>query len=82
MVGPNSWNFLKAKYAPKRTISKNYLEGACPRTPLAKGMASPCAPCRKAICKFRNLKKKFLPPLPNLGYDPVLRHHTSVSCNL
>ena len=40
--------------------------GACPRTPLAKRMASPCAACRFATCKFPNLKKNILgPPLPN-----------------
>ena len=36
-------------------------------------MASPCAACRFATCKFPNLKKKFLgpPPLPNPGDAPV-----------
>ena len=38
--------------------------GACPRTPLAKRMASPCAACRFATCKFPNLKKKILGPPP------------------
>ena len=38
-------------------------------------MASPCAACRFATCKFPNLKKKFLgpPPLPNPGDAPVDR---------
>ena len=58
--------------APKCTIYKNFLGGACPQTPLAKRMASPCAACRFATCKFPNLKKKFLlPPLPNPGDAPV-----------
>ena len=53
------------------TILKNFLGGACPRTPLAKRMTSICAACRFATCKFTNLKKKFLPPpLPNPGYAP------------
>ena len=35
-------------------------------------MASPCAACCFATCKFPNLKKKFLgPPLPNPGDAPV-----------
>ena len=44
----------------------------CPQTPLAKRMASPCAACRFATCKFPNLKKKILgpPPLPNPGDAP------------
>ena len=72
--------FLKTKCdknihqnAPNGTILKNFLGGACPRTPLAKCMASPCAACRFATCKFPNLKKKkFLaPPLPNPGDAPV-----------
>ena len=43
---------------------KNFLGGACPRTPLAKRMASPCAACRFATCKFTNLKKKNSWPPP------------------
>ena len=35
-------------------------------------MASPCAACRFATCKFPNLKKNCLaPPLPNPGDAPV-----------
>ena len=57
--------------APNCTIFKNFLGGACPRTPLAKRMASPCAACCFATCKFPNLKKKILgPPLPNPGDAP------------
>ena len=42
-----------------------------PRTPLTMHMASPCAACRFATCKFPNLKKKILgPPLPNPGDAP------------
>ena len=37
-------------------ILKNFLGGAYPRTPLAKRMASTCATCRFATCKFPNLK--------------------------
>ena len=57
--------------APNCIIYKKVLGGACPQTPLAKRMASPCAACRFATCKFPNLKKKFLaPPLPNPGDAP------------
>ena len=60
------------KNAPNCTVLKKFLGGACPRTPLAMRMASPCAACRFATCKFPNLKKKILgPPLPNPGYAPV-----------
>ena len=38
---------------------KNIFRGACPRTPL-KRMASPCAACRFATCKFSILRKIFL----------------------
>ena len=56
------------KNAPNCTILKKILGRACPRTPLAKRMASPCAACRFATCKFPNLKKKFLaPPCHILG---------------
>ena len=53
-------------------FKKKFSGGACPRTPLAKRMASPCAAyiCRFANCKFPNLKKKFLAPLPNPGDAP------------
>ena len=50
--------------APNCTILKNFLGGACPRTPLAKRMALPCAACRFVTCKFPNLKKKNLAPPP------------------
>ena len=50
--------------APNCTILKKFLGWACPRTPLAKRMASLCAACRFATCKFPNLKKKFLGPPP------------------
>ena len=51
--------------APNGTIwGTKILGGACPRTPLAKRMASPFAACRFATCKFPNLKKKFLGPPP------------------
>ena len=72
-------NFLKTKFdqnihqnAPNCTILKHFLGGACPRTPLAKRMASPCPACRFATCKFPNLKKIiFCPsPLPNPGDAP------------
>ena len=46
------------------------LEEACPRTPLAKSMASPCAACRFATCKFRNLKKIFLGALAKFWVRP------------
>ena len=57
-----------SKYTLKRTKLhrlKKFLGGACPRTPLAMRMASPCAACRFATCKFPNLKKKFLGPPPS-----------------
>ena len=51
--------------------------GTCPRTPLAMRMATPCAACRFATCKFPNLKKKILgPPLPNLGDAPAFIRHS------
>ena len=55
--------------APNCTILKNFLEGACPRTPLTQRMASPCAACRFVTCKFPNLKKKILdhPPAKSWG---------------
>ena len=49
---------IGSKYTPKHTIKKKFLGEACPRTPLAKRMASP------ATCKFPNLKKKILGPPP------------------
>ena len=61
--------FLKTKSyknihqnAPNCTILKFFSGGACPRTPLAKRMASPCAAWRFATCKFQNL--------PNPGDAP------------
>ena len=60
--------------APNCTILKKILGGACPRTPLAKHMASPCAACRFVTCKFTNLKKILGPPLPNPGDAPVSYH--------
>ena len=48
--------------APNCTVLKNFLGGACPRTPLTIRMASPCAACRFATCKFTNLKKFLAPP--------------------
>ena len=51
--------------------------GACPRTLLAKRMASPCAARRLATCKFPNLKKKFLdPPPPKSWGHPCNIHST------
>ena len=42
-------------------------------------MASPCAACRFATCKFPNLEKKILgPPLPNPGDAPAL-HSCAIS---
>ena len=62
-------NFLKSKFDPniyqKRTKLhhfKKFSQESMPRTPLAKRMASPCAACRLATCKFPNLKKEFLAP--------------------
>ena len=67
--------------APNCTILKNFLGGACPRTPLAKRMALPCAACRFVTCKFPNLKKKILgPPPPNPGDAPA--HIVSKETNL
>ena len=44
-------------------FKKKILGGACPRNPLAKHMASPCAACRFTTCKFPILKNKiFAPP--------------------
>ena len=71
--------FLKSKFHPnihqKRTklhhFKKNFLGGACPQTPLTMRTTLPCAACRYATCKFPNLKKKILAPLPNPGYAPA-----------
>ena len=53
----------------KKNKKSDFLGGACPRTPIAERMASPCAACSFATCKFPNLKseKKFLPPPPRLS---------------
>ena len=48
---------IGSKYTPNCTILKNFLGGACPRTPLAKRMAS-------------KPEKISWPPLPNPGYAP------------
>ena len=50
---------------------KIFSGGACPRTPLAKRMASPCAACRFATCEFPNLKKKFLAPPSQILRTPL-----------
>ena len=65
-------NKIWSKYTLKRTKLhhlKKFLGGACPRTPLTMRMASPCAACRFATCKFPNLKKKnsWPPPFQILG---------------
>ena len=49
---------------------KKISRGACPRTPLTKRMASPCAACRLATCKFPYLKKYFLAPPPKSWLCP------------
>ena len=61
--------FLKSKFDPnilqnraKLHHFKNIFGLACPRTPLAKRMALPCAACRFATCKFPNLKINSCPP--------------------
>ena len=55
---------IGSKYTPKlHHLKKTLGGGACPRTPLAKRMASPC--------KFLNLKKKLLPP-PESWLRPCL----------
>ena len=61
---------------------KIFSGGACPRTPLAKRMASLCAACCFATCKFPNLKKKFLatPPPPKSWRRPW--SNTTKSTNL
>ena len=61
---------IYTKNAPNCTILKNFLVGACPRTPLAKHMVSPCAACRFATCKFPNLKKNSCPPPPKSWLRP------------
>ena len=55
-------------------------EGACPRTPLAKRMASPCAACRFATCKFPNLKKKILAPPPAKSWGRPWLSETTFDC--
>ena len=67
--------FLKTKCdqnihqnAPNCTILKKFFGGACPRTPLAKRMALPCAACRK----FPNLKKNSCPPPYQILGTPLL----------
>ena len=58
--------------APNCSIFKNFLGGACPRTPLAKRMASPCAAyVALRHASFHISKKNSWPPLPNPG-DPLL----------
>ena len=47
------------QYALNCIIFKNFLRGPCPRTPIAKRMASQI--WKKHCCP---------PPLPNLGYAP------------
>ena len=47
--------------APNCTIFKKFLVKACPEPPITKRMASQCAACRFATCKFRNLKKNSWP---------------------
>ena len=56
--------------APICTIFKNFLGGTCPRTPLAKRIASPCAECRFATCK--SPKNSWPPPLSNPIGTPLL----------
>ena len=52
-------------------VFTTHLWGSMPPNPPAMRMASPCAKCRFATCKFPNLEKIFLPPpLPNPGYAP------------
>ena len=60
--------FLKSKFDPnilqKRTKLhhfKNIFGLACPRTPLAKRMALPCAACRSDM-QISKSQNKFLPP--------------------
>ena len=58
---------IGSKYTPKRTKLhhlKKILGGACPRTPLAKRIASPCAACRFATQISKSDKKYFLTPSP------------------
>ena len=64
-------------------FKKIFSGGACPRTPITKRMALPCAACRFATCKFPNLKKKILgpPPLPNPGDAPETQHKTTNRLN-
>ena len=52
--------------APNCTILKTFFRGGdAPKPPTkAHGFA-------EATCKFSNLKKKFLTPLPNPGYAPL-----------
>ena len=51
--------------APNCTILEKKLSGGtCPRIPLAERMASPFAAWHFATCKFPNLKKIILGPLP------------------
>ena len=54
-----------AQICPNCTVLKKFLWGACPRTPLAMRMASPCAACRFATCKVPNFEKKILGPPPS-----------------
>ena len=65
---------IRSKYTAKRAKLhhfKKFSRGGMPPNHLAKCMASPCAACRLATCKFPNREKKFLaPPLPNPGYAP------------
>ena len=50
------YRYTRSCTMPHRGL-KQIIWGACPRTPLALRMVSPCAACRFAPCKFQNLKK-------------------------
>ena len=70
-------NLIKI-YTPKRTKLHHFKKisrGACPRAPLAKRMASPCAACRFATCKFENLKKKISCPSPAKSWERPWSSH-------
>ena len=73
-----------SKYTLKRTKLhrfKKISRGSMPPNPLAMRMASPCAACRFATCKFPNLKKNFLAPPPKSWGRPWYLTYT-MNCEM
>ena len=60
--------------APNCTILKKNLMRVCPRSPLAKPLALPCAACRFATSKFSNMTKIILVPPWQILVTPMPIH--------